>query len=118
MATEERPAQGAQSAQPGRPPTQPKRPPAETARLIGLGLIAAYLIAFVVENSKSIDVHFVFFTRRPPLIWVMFACAVLGGALGYLIGKPGQQLMLRRRPNFSGDESTSGSNPVSTSIFW
>jgi len=64
--------------------------------LVGLG-IAIVLLIFITSNSQGVKVHFVFFTRRPPLIWVMFACAVLGGALGYLIGKPGQQLTLRRR---------------------
>ena len=59
-------------------------------------LLVGILIAFIVANSQSVVVHFVFFTRRPALIWVMFACAVLGGIVGYLIGKPGRQL--RREP--------------------
>src|SRR5712692_11989750 len=72
-----------------------------TKVLIALGIVVILLI-FITSNSQGVKVHFVFFTRRPPLIWVMFACAVLGGALGYLIGKPGQQLTLRRRPK--GDD--------------
>jgi uncharacterized integral membrane protein len=83
MATEERPAQGAPPPKPG-PPTQPKRPAAETARLIGFGLIAAYLIAFVVENSKSIDIHFVFFTAHVSLIWALILAALLGVLLDRL----------------------------------
>ena len=31
-------------------------------RLIVLGLLAAYAIAFVLENRKHVHVHFVFFT--------------------------------------------------------
>ncbi len=66
-----------------------------TKVLVGLG-IAIVLLIFITSNAQGVKVHFVFFTRRPPLIWVMFACAVLGGALGYLIGKPGKQISLRR----------------------
>lgn len=64
--------------------------------VVGL-LILGVLIAFIVSNSQSVPVHFVFFTRKPDLIWVMFACAVLGGILGYLIGRPGRQVRLHRR---------------------
>ena len=66
-----------------------------TKVLIALG-IAVVLLIFITTNSQGVKVHFVFFTRRPPLIWVMFACAILGGVVGYLIGKPGKQVMLRR----------------------
>jgi len=66
------------------------------AKVIVALAIVGILIAFIVSNSQSVIVHFVFFTRRPALIWVMFACAILGGILGYLIGRPGRQVRLRR----------------------
>jgi uncharacterized integral membrane protein len=59
--------------------------------------LAGVLIAFIVSNSQSVIVHFVFVTRRPALIWVMFACAVLGGIIGYLVGRPGRQVRLHRK---------------------
>jgi uncharacterized integral membrane protein len=58
--------------------------------------IAAILLIFIVSNSQGVKVHYVFFTRNPPLIWVMFACALLGGVLGYLVGRPGKQIRIRR----------------------
>jgi uncharacterized integral membrane protein len=64
--------------------------------LVGLA-IAVILIIFIVTNSQPVKVNFVFFTRRPGLIWIMFTCAVLGGILGYLIGRPGQQVRLHRK---------------------
>jgi uncharacterized integral membrane protein len=64
--------------------------------LVALFLIGV-LVAFIVANSQSVVVHFVFVTRRPALIWVMFACAVMGGIIGYLIGRPGKQVRLHRR---------------------
>jgi uncharacterized integral membrane protein len=59
--------------------------------------ILAVLIAFIVANGHSVKVNFVFLTRQPPLIWVMFACAVLGGILGYMVGRPGKQVRFHRK---------------------
>jgi uncharacterized integral membrane protein len=64
--------------------------------LVALGIIAI-LIIFVISNSQQVPVDFVFITRHPRLIWVMFACAVLGGIAGYLIGKPGRQILPESR---------------------
>jgi len=52
--------------------------------------IVVILIIFVIANSDPVKVNFVFVTRHPRLIWVMIACAVLGGVAGYLIGRPGR----------------------------
>jgi uncharacterized integral membrane protein len=65
--------------------------------VVTLGL-AVILIIFILSNSAATRVSFVFFHRKPPLIWVMFACAVLGGIVGFLIGRPGKQVRVRRRP--------------------
>jgi uncharacterized integral membrane protein len=64
--------------------------------LIALALVVILTI-FIVSNSQPVPVDFVFLTRRPRLIWVMFACAVLGGVIGYLVGRPGRQVRLHRR---------------------
>jgi uncharacterized integral membrane protein len=69
--------------------------------LVGLAL-AVILIVFIVSNSQPVPVDFVFVTRRPRLIWVMFSCAVLGGILGYLIGRPGRQVRLHRKKDEPG----------------
>jgi len=63
--------------------------------VIAIGIVVILLI-FIVSNSQGVTVHYVFFTGRPPLIWVMFACAVLGGIVGYLVGRPGRQIRIRR----------------------
>jgi uncharacterized integral membrane protein len=54
------------------------------AKLIGLVVIAAYVIAFVLENRKRVHVHFVLFTANVSLIWLILlivAIGVIGGAL-------------------------------------
>ena len=54
------------------------------ARLIALALLIAYAVAFILENSKSISVHFVFGTAHASVIWVILlslAVGLLGGLL-------------------------------------
>ncbi len=61
-------------------------------------VLAVLLIIFIIANSQPETVNFVFFEREVGLIWIMFGCAVLGGLVGFLIGKPGKQVRLHRRP--------------------
>lgn len=68
--------------------------------LVALAIVVSFII-FVIQNSQAVPVDFVFLTSYPRLIWVMVACALLGGVVGYLIGKPPRNLRLHRR---SGDE--------------
>ena len=64
--------------------------------LIGV-LLVVLLVVFVSTNLDRTEVQFVFFTASVPLIWVMLGCALLGGVVGFLIGKPGRQ-MGRKKP--------------------
>ena len=70
---------------------------ARVVKVVVALFLVGVLIAFIVANSQSVVVHFVFVTRQPALIWVMFTCAILGGIIGYLIGRPGKQIGSRRR---------------------
>jgi uncharacterized integral membrane protein len=64
--------------------------------LVVLAIVVIFMV-FIISNDDPARVSFVFFTRRPPLIWVMFGCALIGGMIGYLIGRPGKQVRLHRR---------------------
>jgi uncharacterized integral membrane protein len=75
---------------------------ARVAKVLVALAIVVILIIFIVSNSQPVPVDFVFVTRRPRLIWVMFACAVLGGLVGYLIGRPGKQVRLHRKREEQG----------------
>jgi uncharacterized integral membrane protein len=66
------------------------------AKVLVVLAIVVILVIFIISNSQPVPVDFVFITRHPRLIWVMFACAVLGGLVGYLIGRPGKQVRLHR----------------------
>jgi uncharacterized integral membrane protein len=89
-------AAGAESA---RVPAQPERAFGEIDRarrrraakaIVGLTVLVV-LVLFVVWNSQPVEVNFVFGKAHPRMIWVMVACAVLGGVLGYLLGRPGHE---------------------------
>jgi uncharacterized integral membrane protein len=62
-------------------------------RIIVLGLLIAYGIAFVLENNKHVHVHFVLGTARTSLIWLILLSVALGILLGVLLS----QLYRRRR---------------------
>ncbi|HET7513442.1 MAG TPA: lipopolysaccharide assembly protein LapA domain-containing protein [Gaiella sp.] len=62
-------------------------------RLLIVGLVAAYAIAFVLENNKQVHVHFVLGTARLSQIWLILLSVGLGLVLGVLLS----QLYRRRR---------------------
>lgn len=57
------------------------------ASLIGLLLLAAYVIAFVVENRKQVNVHFVFGTAHTRLVWVILLSLAIGLVAGVLLSQ-------------------------------
>jgi len=58
---------------------------AKAAVLIAL---VAILVVFIVSNAHQVKVGFVFFSSQIGLIWVMLVCAVIGGIVGFIIGRP------------------------------
>jgi uncharacterized integral membrane protein len=65
------------------------------ARLLVLVAIAAYVLAFVLENRKAVHLHFVLFTARVSLIWLILLSLAIGLAGGAILS----QLYRRRRRN-------------------
>jgi uncharacterized integral membrane protein len=61
--------------------------------IITIGLLIAYGIAFVLENDKHLNLHFVFATARVSLVWLILLSVALGMVLGVLL----PQLYRRRR---------------------
>jgi uncharacterized integral membrane protein len=62
-----------------------KRDIKDIVRLIVFGLGLVLLIAFIIGNSATIKVNFVFFDARASLIWVILLSAVLGLLVDRLI---------------------------------
>jgi uncharacterized integral membrane protein len=59
-------------------------------------LLVIYVVAFVVSNSTRVEVSFVIFSGRAPLIVIMLLCVVIGVAIGVIGGRVGIHLRDRR----------------------
>jgi len=64
----------------------------DTARIVVAVVLVAALVAFVVDNTRSVKVGFVFTDREIPLIFVLVVTALLGAILDRLA-----QYAVRRR---------------------
>jgi uncharacterized integral membrane protein len=58
----------------------------------GLLLVLGYVVAFVVANSDTVKVSFVFFSARTSLIWLILLAVVVGLVGGTLLSQ-----LVRRR---------------------
>lgn len=75
--------------------TQQRRNDWPVKRIVELAAVAlatAWLVAFIVSNSQTVKVSFVFGDVSVTLIWVMIICVVLGAAILFAIPR-----VLRRR---------------------
>lgn len=62
-----------------------KRETKEIVRIAVAAVALILLIAFVLDNSQTVKVGFVFFSTRISLIWVLLIAAVLGALVDRLI---------------------------------
>ena len=68
--------------------TQAEGPPGERGvftRLVILGVVVAYAVAFVLENRKDVRVHFVFVKTTVSLIWLILLSLALGALAARLL---------------------------------
>jgi len=84
------------------PATRETFQPKLWAIVVALVLITAYIVAFVVKNDAEVNVHFIFFTARTSVIWLILLSLVIGIVGGLLLS----QLYRRRR----GDERREPTN--------
>ncbi len=69
----------------GGSPEEHRRSNREKVRIAVAGVGLALLIAFVLDNSQTVTVGFVFFSTQMSLIWVLIIAAVLGAATDRLV---------------------------------
>jgi uncharacterized integral membrane protein len=80
-----------QRSEPAVPVGPPRRDRATVVKVI-VGLVVLILfIVFVAQNSQPVTVNLVFGDTRIRLIWVFLACALIGGVIVYLLGRPGRR---------------------------
>lgn len=65
-------------------------------RLIVLGVVAVYLLLFVVLNTRRVPVKFVFASTRVSLIWVILLSLGAGVVLGVLLSQLRRHRMRNR----------------------
>ena len=73
------------------------------AKTIVLLAVLTILVLFIVWNAHDVKVSYVFSTANVGLIWVMLVCAILGGIVGFIVGRPGKAF------RFGRDEKDDGS---------
>lgn len=69
---------------------------ARVAKAIVVLTIVILLLVFVTQNLADVPVDFVFVTANFPLIWVLIVTAILGGIVGYLLGRPSRVTRFHR----------------------
>jgi uncharacterized integral membrane protein len=57
------------------------------AKLLLLVAAGVYLIAFVIENSRQVHLHFVLVTATVSLIWLILLSAAIGLLAGVLLSQ-------------------------------
>jgi uncharacterized integral membrane protein len=77
----------AEAGPPGIPePPRPEGKPRNEARswlIVGaLALVVAYLIWFAIDNTHTVEVHWIFGTTHSSLIWVILVTLILGALIG------------------------------------
>ena len=86
-------ARSARTSSRGGPDGTPttKRETRDIVRIVVAVVALVLLIAFVLDNSQTVKVGFVFFSTRISLIWVLLIAAVLGALVDRLIIILGQR---------------------------
>jgi len=72
--------------EPGPPATRHTRArSAPPWKLLALAALAVYAVVFLLANSETQSVNFVFFTVRTRLIWLILLSMALGAALAFVL---------------------------------
>jgi uncharacterized integral membrane protein len=70
------------------PPRRPKGRERNEARswliVIAIALTVAYVIWFAIDNTHTVEVHWIFGTTHGSLIWVILVSLMLGAIIGLL----------------------------------
>jgi uncharacterized integral membrane protein len=80
-------------------PSKSKRPPKDIIKLVVAVIGLVLLIAFVLDNSQTVKVGFVFFSARLSLIWVLLIAAFLGAVVDRLVILIGRRRKKRATQN-------------------
>jgi uncharacterized integral membrane protein len=71
---------------------KPERGLTASTRLVGILIVLAAVVSFVVQNDQSVTVKFWFVTSHIHLVWLIIVCLVVGA-----VGEVGLRRVYRRR---------------------
>jgi uncharacterized integral membrane protein len=74
---------------------QPRAGRAATPKIIAGLVVLILFVVFVTQNAREVEVNLVFVTATIPLIWVFLGCALIGGLVALLLGRPGRRASRR-----------------------
>ena len=60
---------------------------AVTAGRVAVVLLVALVVVFAILNSQSVRMHWIFTTTDTPLFILLVLFAVIGLAIGYIVGR-------------------------------
>ena len=81
---------------------------ARQALSLAIALAAVvYFILLIVQNRRRVPVDYVFGTSHARLIWLIVVCTLLGGAVGFFLGRPSSRSR-RQRPGGPPGEDGEG----------
>ena len=58
-------------------------------------IIVILFVLFIIRNSARVNVDFVFVSKQIRLVWVFLSCAIIGGIVAWLIGRPRRKAQRR-----------------------
>lgn len=58
-------------------------------------IIVVLFVLFIIRNSARVNVDFVFVSKQIRLVWVFLSCAIIGGIVAWLIGRPRRKAQRR-----------------------
>jgi uncharacterized integral membrane protein len=69
------------------------------AKLLAILIPIVLLIVFFLANARQIQIDFLVFTATTSLFWIILISSLLGGVVGFFIGRPGHLTFRRNRGN-------------------
>jgi uncharacterized integral membrane protein len=74
-----------------------------TVKLIAGLLLATIIVVFGAQNTQSVTLHFLMLTfPAAPMVLALFAAALIGALLGWIVSAPGRFRRMRERQGLQG----------------
>jgi uncharacterized integral membrane protein len=80
------------------------------AKLLAILIPVVLLVLFFLANSGEIRIDFLVFTTTTSLFWIMLICSLLGGVVGFFIGRPGHRAFRRSHETHGGKDAADHKN--------